>query len=227
MSDQLQRQYFKLIVALATCALLCLVCYDIFGGLWLKGITSTWFVLLGLVNMRYAKKKQTKDVKFIFWMVLGLLFGMCADVLLGIHFLLGILFFASGHVFYLLAFYALDNFHLKDVLIIVPIACVSIYVVIGTPYICIEDPFLKKLLMGYALIIASMLGKAISNATTIKSTSYYFILLGSILFWFSDLMLAIDMFGEASRFTWVLCSYSYWPAQNMLALSIFHYVNEH
>lgn len=98
--------------------------------------------------------------------------------------------------------------------------------VVGTPYIQIEDPFIKKLLLGYAVIITCMLGKAVSNFTLDKSISRKLILLGSAMFWFSDLMLAIDMFGEASRLTWVLCSYTYWPAQNILAFSLFHYVNE-
>ena len=45
---------------------------------------------------------------------------------------------------------------------------------------------------------------------------------GSVLFWFSDLMLLIDMFGTPSRMTWILCSYSYWPAQNLLAHALYH-----
>ena len=36
------------------------------------------------------------------------------------------------------------------------------------------------------------------------------------------MMLAIDMFGHPSRLTWILCSYSYWPAQNILAHSLLH-----
>lgn len=46
------------------------------------------------------------------------------------------------------------------------------------------------------------------------------------MFWFSDLMLAIDMFGKSSRLVWILCSYSYWPAQNLLAHALYHFVNE-
>ena len=110
--------------------------------------------------------------------------------------------------------------------IILPIAAASVYIVTGTPYIQIRDPLLKKLLLAYAVIIACMLGKAVSNLTLRRSVSRWLVMLGSIMFWFSDLMLAIDMFGEGNRLTWILCSYMYWPAQNILAFSLFHFVNE-
>jgi len=213
-------------IVLLICAITCLVCYDIFGGLWLKGLTSSWFVILGLVNLIYARKMQVKQYRFLLLIEAGLIFGMCADVLLGVWFIFGIFSFALGHVMYLISFYMLERFCKRDVLIIVPIAAVSLYVVVGTPYIQIDDPLLKKLLLGYAVIIACMLGKAISNLAAKKSISRKLILLGSAMFWFSDLMLAIDMFGEPSRLTWILCSYNYWPAQSILAFSLFHFVNE-
>ncbi|MBR4411226.1 MAG: hypothetical protein IKT31_07890 [Firmicutes bacterium] len=50
--------------------------------------------------------------------------------------------------------------------------------------------------------------------------------MAGVLFLFSDLMLAVDMFGVASRLTWILCSYTYWPAQNLLAHSMYHLINE-
>ena len=169
---------------------------------------------------------QVKQYRFLLLIEAGLIFGMCADVLLGVWFIFGIFSFALGHVMYLISFYMLERFCKRDVLIIVPIAAVSLYAVVGTPYIQIDDPLLKKLLLGYAVIIACMLGKAISNLAAKKSISRKLILLGSAMFWFSDLMLAIDMFGEPSRLTWILCSYNYWPTQSILAFSLFHFVNE-
>lgn len=224
--SKVKKQFQNLNIILFVCAIACLICYDIFRGLWLKGVTSSWFVILGLVNLLYARKRGLKNNRFVFFIEIGLIFGMCADVLLGVEFILGILFFASGHVMYLIAFYMLEKPKKKDFLIILPIAAVSLFVVVGTPYIQIEDPLLEKLLLGYAVIIACMLGKAISNVSGKKSRSRWLIVLGSAMFWFSDLMLAIDMFGEASRLTWVLCSYNYWPAQTILAHALFHYVNE-
>lgn len=225
MSDNVKKTFYILNVFVLICAMICLVCYDLYRGLWLKGVTSSWFVLLGLVNFIYARKMKLKKTRCFLLIELGLFFGMCADVLLGVQFIFGILFFALGHVFYLTGFYSLEKFQRKDVFIIVPIAVVSLFVVTGTPYIRIEDPYIKKMLMGYAVIIACMLGKAISNVN--KSTFRRLILLGSVMFWFSDLMLAINMFGDGGRMTWVLCSYTYWPAQSILAFSLFHFINEY
>lgn len=208
------------------CAVSCLVYYDIHGGLWLKGVTSSWFVLLGLVNLFYAWKMKPQNPRFLFFIEIGLFFGLCADVLLGIQFILGILSFALGHIFYLIAFYTLEKARWKDLFITLPIMVVALFIVTGTPYIQIEDPLIKKLLLAYAVIISYMLGKSISNLTVNRSASRWLVFLGSAMFWFSDVMLAIGMFGTGGRITWVLCSYTYWPAQNILAYSMFHFINE-
>lgn len=213
-------------IILLVCAIGCLVCYDIFGGLWLKGVTSSWFVLLGAVNLWCARKLEWKRLRFFLLMEAGLFCGMCADVLLGVVFFAGIGVFALGHVLYLVAFYTLEKFSRRDLWIIAPLAAISMFVVVGTPWITVEDPVLQKLLLGYAVIISAMLGKAISNLIRHPSPARWLLAIGSLMFWFSDLMLAIDMFGQASRLTWILCSYTYWPAQNLLAHSLYHTVKE-
>ena len=86
--------------------------------------------------------------------------------------------------------------------------------------------FIKIFLIVYAVIISFMLSKAVSNFIAEKSVARFIIAVSSLLFWFSDLMLAIDMFGTPSRLVWILCSYSYWPAQNLIAHSLFHFTKE-
>lgn len=223
---EMKKSFYRGNIILLLCAIMCLICYDIFGGLWLKGFTSTWFVMLGLVNLTYAKKIGVKLDGFLVLIELGLICGMCADVLLGVFFILGIIFFALGHVFYLIAFCKLEKLQKRDITIVFPIAVISLLVVVGTPFIQVKDSVIEKLLLGYAVIIACMVGKAISNICERKTVFRWLVLLGSVMFWFSDLVLAIDMFGQSSRLTWILCSYVYWPAQNILAFSLFHYINE-
>lgn len=220
-----RNKVFILNIIFLICALSCLVCYDIFGGLWLKGVTSGWFVLLGFINVLYVWNKKKEKRSFVFLIELGLFFGMCADILLGVQFIFGILFFAAGHVVYLAAFFILEKFQKRDIWITLPFAVLSLYIVTGTSFIQIEDPLLEKMLLGYACIIACMLGKAVSNLISEKSKCRWLIFAGSLMFWFSDIVLAIDMFGESSRLTWILCSYVYWPAQNIMAHSMF-YINE-
>ena len=219
----MQRQTIKkLNIILMICAMACLVYYDIAGGLWLKGVTSSWFVVLGSVNLWAARDLDRKQLRFFLLMVAGLICGMCADVLLGMVFFLGVGVFALGHILYLAAFYSLEKFHLRDLRFTLPLAAVSMFAVVGTPWISVTDPFLRNLLLGYAVIIAAMLGKAWSNLCREPSVYRRILAVGSVLFWFSDLMLAIDMFGQPSRLVWILCSYSYRPAQSMLAHSLFY-----
>ena len=214
----------KINIILLLCAMGCLVYYDMTGGLWLKGVTSAWFVLLGGINLWAARMLKWKQLRFFVLMEAGLICGMCADVLLGMVFFVGIGVFALGHILYLAAFYSLEKFRSMDLCLILPLAAVSIFMVVGTPWITVTDPLLKKLLLGYAVIIASMLGKAWSNLLCKPSPYRWLLAIGSMLFWFSDLVLAIDMFGQSSRLTWILCSYSYWPAQNILAHALYHAV---
>lgn len=211
---------------LIICTILCLVCYDIYGGLWLKGTTSLWFVLLGIVNLIYAFKQKCKNIKFVILIVLGLIFGMLADVLLGLVFVFGILSFALGHICYLLAYYTLEKFKIKELYITIPLTILAIFVITGTPFITISDPTLKVLLIGYAAIISCMLSKAINNYKSTKSNATLLVLIASAMFFFSDFILAIDMFGTSSRLTWILCSYVYWPSQSLLAHSLYYFTNE-
>ena len=209
-------------IALLVCAFVCLVCYDHFRGLWLKGVTSSWFVLLGGINLWAVRKRNWKQQRFFLLMEAGLFCGMCADVLLGVAFFAGIGVFALGHILYLAAFYSLEKSRMRDLWIILPLSLISIFVVVGTPWITVEDPILRKLLLGYAVIISAMLGKAISNLIQSPSPYRWLLAIGSVLFWFSDLMLLIDMFGQSSRLTWIFCSYCYWPAQNITAHALYH-----
>ena len=209
-------------IILLICAMACLVCYDILGGLWLKGVTSAWFVALGAVNLWAVRDLPGKQRRFFLLMAAGLFCGMCADVLLGLVFFAGIGVFALGHVLYLAAFYSMEPFSLRDLCFIAPLAAVSMFVVVGTPWITVTDPMLRNMLLGYALVISAMLGKAISNCVREPSLYRRLLVIGSVMFWFSDLMLAFDMFGQPTRLTWILCSYSYWPAQSLLAHSLYH-----
>ena len=210
-------------IALMVCAMACLVYYDYAGGLWLKGVTSSWFVLLGCVNLWAARNQKPLD--FYILMVLGLFCGMCADVLLGKVFFAGVGVFALGHVWYLAAFYCLEKFSFRDLKCILPLAAFSMLFVAKAPWISVNDPVMSKLLLAYAAIISAMLGKAVSNLVAKPCCFRWLLVIGCVLFWFSDMMLAIDMFGQPSRLTWILCSYSYWPAQSILAHSLYHAQN--
>ncbi len=226
MNENIKNKLLKLNLLIFIGAMACLVFYDYHGGLWLKGVTSLWFCALGTVNLVHAQKAGMKKRSILYIMEAALVMGACADVLLGIEFMVGVALFALGHVIYMAAFFTMEKPRKKDLLYILPLAVFAIFCVTGTPFIQVEDPFMEKMLLAYAVIISCMTGKALSNLQLSRKTSRRIIAVAGVLFLFSDLMLAVDMFGEASRLTWVLCSYTYWPAQNLLAHSMYHIANE-
>ena len=226
MRSSLDKKFFVTNIVIFILGILCLIYYDYHGGLWLKGVTSSWFFIHGIINLVYAKKKGFQETKVLYVIEVGLFLGMLADVLLGISFMVGVAAFALGHVFYIVAYNIIEKPCLKDIYFVLPISAISIFIVIGTPFINVEDPIMEKVLIAYAIIISWMLGKAISNLKEKQCTFTWIVGVGSLLFLFSDLILAIDMFGESSRLTWILCSYTYWPAQHLLAQSMYHYIND-
>ena len=226
MRSSLDKKFFVTNIVIFILGILCLIYYDCHGGLWLKGVTSSWFFIHGIINLVYAKKNGFQETKVLYIIETGLFLGMLADVLLGINFMIGVAAFALGHVFYIVAYNIIEKPCLKDIYFVLPISAISIFIVIGTPFINVEDPIMEKVLIAYAIIISWMLGKALSNLKEKQSTFTWIVGVGSLLFLFSDLILAIDMFGESSRLTWILCSYTYWPAQHLLAQSMYHYIND-
>ena len=214
-------------LVLLAAALYGVVYYQQHGGLLLKGITSAWFVLIGLINTVIALKARVQKRVFPCLITLGLVLGLCADVLLGVEFLLGVGFFALGHLMYLFAFYALDRPRLRDLLCILPLTALSLFFALGTDLITIREPLLKILLPGYAALIGCMLGKAVSLFFGQKNAFGLLTLLGCALFWFSDLMLAISMFGRGGRIFSLLCTFTYWPGQSILACALFHYARRY
>ena len=222
----LKKRFRTYNVILLVLAMGCLVYYDCRGGLWLKGVTSAWFAALGAVNLWYGQKRRCGRQRVLGLAELALVLGMAADVLLGIQFLVGVVVFALGHVSYVAAFCAVEKPSRRDLYVALPIGVLSVFLALGTPYIQVEDPALKIMLTAYAVVISCMLGKVVGNLLAERTLSRRLMAIGGALFWFSDLMLALNLFGSGGKAASILCMYTYWPGQSILAHSLFHYVNE-
>ena len=208
MKNKLDKIVHTVNLLLLAGSVICLIDYVMPGGWATKGMTSSWFVMIGLVNLRYAIKERISKVIFVCVMVAGLILGMLADIMLGGNFILGIVLCALGHIAYLVGCFLLAKPNRRDIICSVPVAIVSVIAVIGTPFIQINDPILEKMLIGYAIVIGAMLGKAISNYWADKAVTNKLILLGSAMFWFSDLMLAANMFGNGGDTASLLCCFT-------------------
>ena len=75
----------------------------------------------------------------------------------------------------------------------------------------------------YALVISVMLGKAVSDFITERSLLHAIILLGSLMFFVSDIALAFNVFGGSPAWSNTLCLFTYFPGQCVIALSLYFY----
>ena len=95
----------------------------------------------------------------------------------------------------------------------------------NSKFLNFESILMKGVCSTYAIVISFMIGKTISNLIKENNITNKVIAIGSLLFFISDLMLMLDVFGGISV-SGYLCLATYYPAQFILAFSIFTYANE-
>lgn len=197
------------------------ICYTTLGGLWLKGLTSLFFVLLGACNVFFLAKCKREDLKFGIFMLIGLFVCFVADIVLNLNFMFGAIIFALGHVFYIIAYSIHKKLKISDlipsVIIFVPVTLLIVFL----PIFNFGGIVMELVCIIYALIISIMVGKSISNFIREKSLLNLLIMIGSLLFMFSDLMLLFANFANVSRLFDILCLATYYPGQAMLASSFY------
>lgn len=195
------------------------ICYITLGGLAVKATTSIFFVLLGLVNLSYAILAK-QPLKFPMIMAVGLCFAMLGDILLNIEFIVGALFFAVGHIWFFIAYNFLQKFKLTDFIYGLAIFVPAIVFILCMPFLDFGGLLMQVIVVCYALIISLMVGKSIANLVQQPNCQNILIVIGSILFFFSDLMLLLNVFGNLSPVFDVLCLATYYPAECILATAI-------
>lgn len=210
---------------LIAATMLSCICYDRFGGLSLKALTAMGFVLLGAFNCAYALRFGGKNRKFPIVMALGLLVCMIGDVVLNITFIPGALLFAVGHLFYFVAYGCLMRFRKRDLLPSMVIFAASALIILAVPIFDFGSPLMQGICLVYALVISCMVGKAVANLVRERNIVTILLALGSILFYFSDFMLLLNIFAGAPPITDTLCLFTYFPAQCLLAHAIFQYAD--
>lgn len=201
------------------------VCYIVLGGLLAKSLTSALFVVLGAVNLLFLILNKEKNLKFPFIMLLGLVFAMCGDIVLEVEFIVGAALFAIGHIFYFVAYCFLAKFKWIDLLYGAVIFVPSVLLITLAPFFDFGGVLMEIVCVVYAIIISCMVGKSISNLISKRNLQNILIVIGSILFFFSDLMLLLNIFASLPRVVGILCLVTYYPAECFLAFSIFIHKN--
>lgn len=224
MKKTFQNIILPLNIALILAIVLGDICYITLGGLAIKATTSIFFVLLGTVNLIYAIFTK-KPLVFPIIMTIGLIFAMLGDIFLNIEFIVGALLFAVGHIVFFIAYNCNQKFKLTDLIYTLAIFIPSIIFILFMPFLDFGDLLMEIIVTCYALIISFMVGKSIANLVNQPTAQNILITIGSILFFFSDLMLLLDVFGNLSAVFEVLCLVTYYPAECLLAMAIFTHKN--
>lgn len=209
-------------ILLITAVLLGDLYYYFHGTTLLKGIVSFGFVLLAVTNLIYSIRTKASNLKYPALMTIGAIFAMVGDILLGSQFALGAASFAIGHVFFATSYCMLSKFQLRNLIPGICIFVPPLLLMTLAPFFDYGSLFMEMLCITYAAVICVMVGKAIANFMQHKSVLYGVILAGSILFYISDLMLLLYVFGGAPKITDTICIGTYYPAQCLLAHSLYH-----
>lgn len=208
---------------LAVCVIISDMLYTtVLEKLWMKGIASGFFFLMGLINLIFVAKNKSKHLKFAIIMTIGLFVTMLADIILNLEFMIGAIVFALGHICYIFAYIQVQKFTIKDLIAPACIFVPSTLIITLTPIFNFGGILMEIVCIIYALIISCMVGKSISNSIKENSLSNIIITIGSILFFISDFMLLFSQFADVSRIFGVLCLATYYPAQAILAFSILY-----
>ena len=146
---------------------------------------------------------------------------MCGDIVLEVEFIVGAVLFAIGHIFYFVAYCFLQKFKWIDLFYGAAIFVPAVIFIVAIPIFDFGGVLMEIVCIVYAIIISCMVGKAISNLVEKKNLQNILIVVGSILFFFSDLMLLLNIFASLPNAVSVLCLATYYPAEILLAFSIF------
>jgi uncharacterized membrane protein YhhN len=187
----------------------------------LKCICSAAFALLGIINLLFAIGTEKEKLEFYILMSMGLVLAMLGDVFINKSFAMGAGFFALGHVGFALAYSFLQGFNSLDVIIVGAIFLATAAFLLFAPCVDFGSKKIKWICLSYALIISVMLGKAVANLICQVNAVNALISAGSILFFFSDLMLVLNWFVGVGRWAGNACMGTYYPALCILAFSMY------
>lgn len=186
-----------------------------------KLFCSACFAAMGCLNALYVLQKGGRR-GFAAVMAAGLLLAAVGDMRINRSFAEGAALFAAGHVCFWLSGCMLAKPRCQDLwwaaCVFVPSAA---YIMCGRS-LTFAPAYMQGVCLGYALVISLMSGKMFGNFLCSRSWLTGSLLAGSLLFCFSDLMLMQGRFGSTGGPFGLLCMAAYYPAELLLAHSVFH-----
>ena len=192
----------------------------------LKCVCSGSFALLGILNLCYAVATKQTGRRFYVLMCLGLFLAFLGDVLIKYDFIVGAATFALGHICFVVAYCFTQRMQKLDYVLSGVLFLGCLIFLLFCPLLNFEVAIFRIVCIVYALIISTMLGKAIGNFIREKNLVNGTVAFASILFFFSDLMLVFDWFIGLWSWTDHACMGTYYPALCFLALAMYLKTNK-
>lgn len=187
----------------------------------LKCLTSSVFVIMGIINFIYLIKFKKSNFLLPLIVLVGLIFALLGDALINEFFILGAASFALGHIAFLISYFKSGKTNLIDIIICTLLLSLSVLIITNAPILVFEDKILHVVIIIYAVIISVMLGKAISNFIHVRNLHNLILMVASILFYISDFFLLIAWFSTIEGiWTSNICMATYYPALSLIALSL-------
>ena len=121
----------------------------------------------------------------------------------------------------------MQKFKWSDLIYGVVILVPSVLLITLAPFFDFGGVLMEIVCVVYAIIISLMVGKAVANFVRERNWLNLLIVIGSTLFFFSDLMLLLNVFASLSSVVGTLCLATYYPAEILLACSIFMFTNSY
>lgn len=174
---------------------------------------------MGVINLIDALIERSAKLNFYIIMAIGLILAMLGDIFLGFNFILGAGLFASGHICFAVSYCVLQKFNKLDLLLAGILFAATGSFVLFCPLLTFSDGVMQGVCAVYALIISTMVGKALGSFIKERNAVTAVIALGSVLFFILDLMLVFDWFMDCGRWSGLICMATYYPAECLLAFS--------
>ena len=211
----------NIIIIIAAVILLAVLLYfehaqDFRRVLPVKTALSCLFILTALVQPHPMQR-------YYFFILIGLVFCLGGDVFLALQhekaFLLGLISFLLGHVFYVIGFFQIGT--LGGLVWVGVISCIILGAVIYRwLYPHLGD--MKIPVLAYILVISAMVvgAAAAFDASRIPLSGRLLVLFGALSFYFSDIFVARDRFLENQFLNRFIGLPMYYLGQFLLAFSI-------
>jgi len=188
----------------------------------LKLVCSLSFVTIGVLALASGHTSP-----YGFWMLAGLLFSLLGDLALVWQdqrrpFLIGLVFFLTGHVLYTVALVQVCGLNGKDIYLFVALVAGAL---IAYRFLDMDLGRMARPVLVYLVIIALMLSKALSTLYLggFSGAGRWLVPVGGGLFFLSDSLLALYKFQRrtirALRGANLTC---YYAGQVLLALSLWY-----